>query len=204
MHILGLPQRKYVYPTIMLIGLFLLLLMRYASSADSLRPEPPDRHRDGVDLFRDTDNEFINASERFNESIRNSRDDSLDGRIQRQEERVRNLETRWRNSSPGYYSNAAVERMNSDFRNDLYIENNTDNRYSAERRRLDGMRSKELNDYRDRRQELQNSMTGYNRNSDEYEHLERQLNTLDRSHAEERRFEREFRNMDANYSTPRR
>lgn len=200
MHIFGFPQYKYVYPTIMLVGLLLFLMMRYASGADTTPPVRPEGPRDGMEFFRNSENEFIDASERFNSGLRSN--SALETRIQRQDDRIRDLERGWRNASPGYYSKDTIERMNREYENDLYIDN--DNRYSMERRQLDNIRSKELNEYRDRRQEIQNSMVGYNRSSSEYERLERQLNDLDRRHAEEeRKFEREFRNMDANYSLTR-
>lgn len=197
MFTLGFSQRKYVYPTIMLFCLF-ILLMRYMYAAESV-PEPkiPDRVKDDIDaandVFRRNENDFINAAERFDNRLN---EPFTEARLRSGESRTRGMTNDWRNSTSGFYS-THVNRPDT-------MTRYTDSRYTQERRRLDDLRAKEMNTYRDKRHYIQNRMSGFNRNSYEYDRLERELHALDRSHAEqERRFEREFRNMDANYSITR-
>lgn len=202
MNVFGLPQRKYIYPTIMLVGLF-ILLMRYAMGGDATPPPVgPDSLKDGMesteDVFQHSENDFINASEGFNDSIHSANHGNLmETRHQRLNEAMRDASNTWDVRSDGYYIG---DRRQEPMRFDRY----SDSRYNQERRRLDDMRTRELSDYRERRHDIQTRMSRYNRNSYDYERLERDLNELDRRHAEEeRKFERDFRNMDANYSINR-
>lgn len=228
MFTLGIPQRKYVYPVIMILGL-LLYLMRFGFGAEppgNANPNRDYRAASGVDaavhaiktaeapiepiltsdhakngieaateVLEHDERSLVRAADKFNDSIAKPRANAIEARVQRQEERARNMQNTWRSVAADRFGWQDSENADVRVR---------DSRYVEERRRLDERRSDEMNGYRENRRSIQNRMSGYNRSSDEYEKLERQLNDLDRRHAEaERRFEREFRNMDANYSITR-
>lgn len=190
-------QRKWVYPAIMILG-FLLFFIAFARGGERPPVPLPDRPGDELHnperLWRHSENDFIDSADDFNRNGSRYADHSnLETRLRTQEETIREIRGNWAASA---YSEGEDGRQFGRMRN-----YNQDTRYSQERRNLDERRSAELREYREKRREIQNRMSGYNRQSTEYIALQRDLLDLDRRHAEEeRRFEREFTNMDANYS----
>lgn len=165
-------NRKYIYPAIMLIGFF-MYLMTFVLAAEAAPNRFPGRGERGLE----DDVEYFRHSE--NDFINAAESFNR---------AMRNADHRGYQGSERDYV-----RVDDDF---------LDNRYARERRRLDERRDRELNEYRDRRRDIQDRMSGHHRRSPEYGRLQRELLELDRRHAaEERRFEREFINMDANYSS---
>lgn len=192
---LGSLQRKWVYPTIMILGflLFFIVFARGGETVPDPMPAPPGQETDDPDRpWRHSENDFINAADDFNQNTHYANLTDLDYRARTQEARMRGARDNWAGTA---YSedNREIARMR-----------NADSRYNQERNRLDDRRRSELNDYREKRRDIQNQMSMYDRQSMEYRDLQRELHELDRGHAdEERKFEREFTNMDANFSQSR-
>lgn len=77
-----------------------------------------------------------------------------------------------------------------------------DVRYNEERIKLNEQRMRSQREYREKRTELENKLSGLQRGSSEYDRLQNQIGDLDRSHVErEQKFENEYRNMDAKFSS---
>ena len=211
----GFLQRKFIYPSLLLLFL-LMLFWRFAlanaaePSGAELWPATTAESSGETPLsFGHREGDFIDAADRFNEMAGNvgvrtgnrfigSRD-TLEARLRREEEAFALFGLSGGNSVSGYYNDHLERERDRDRLNDL-----NDARYHQERRQLSKRRNLETDIYRDNRRQLETRLSGATRSSPEYARLERELNDLDRRHAErERSYERDFRNMDADYSIAR-
>ncbi len=200
-----LPQRKYVYPSLLFLFLLMLLLLRAGAvrgGETAPRQEPPREERNIFGIGQHSERDFIDAADRFNQrealftgSMQDSLDDSnrdRDDRLAYQEEKLRRLQQNWRFS-----------QFNQPESRDYY-RNTQDSRYLDERRRLDEKRISDYNRYRADRRVLAERMERHDRTSPEHTRLRSELEQLDRNHVNrERGYERQYRTMDADYSISR-
>lgn len=205
----GFLQRKYVYPSLLL--LFLLMLfwkfaLAHAAEGAPLTPRP-DAGRAASEIlsFGHTERDLVDAADRFNGMMAEGagqnrftgRTDSFDERLRRQEAAYDAFRDHSSDSVAGYYNDRAEE--DRERLNDV-----NDGRYQTARRQLNERRNTDADTYRDNRRQLEGRLSSASRTTPEYDRLERELNDLDRRHAErERNYERDFRNMDADYSIAR-
>lgn len=203
-----LPQRKWVYPSLLflfLLFLFYLFLNRGVALAGEESREPPAAREADPNLFRDgrhSERDFIDSSDSFNRrearfigtvgDSMNDYDRNLDERLAVQEQRLRRLQDNWRYSQ---YNRPEARD---------YYRNTQDSRYLHDRRRLDERRISDFNRYRADRRVVAERMTGHDRFSPEYTRLRSELERLDRNHVNrERTYEQRYRTMDADYSISR-
>ena len=205
----GFLQRKYVYPSLLL--LFLLMLfwkfaLAHAAEGAPLMPRAEAGRADAeLRSFGHAERDLVDAADRFNAMMSDAsgqnrfagRTDSFEERLRRQEAAYDTLRDRSRDSVAGYYDNRAEEERER-------LSDVNDGRYQTARRQLNERRNTDSDIYRDHRRQLEGRLSTASRTSPEYDRLERELNDLDRRHAErERNYERDFRNMDADYSIAR-
>lgn len=205
----GFLQRKFVYPSLLL--LFLLMLfwkfaLAHAAEGAPLTPQA-DAGRAEAELrsFGHAERDLVGAADRFNAMMSDvpgqnrfaGRTDSFEERLRRQEAAYDTLRDRSNDSVAGYYDDRIEEERER-------LSDVNDGRYQTARRQLNERRNTDADIYRDHRRQLEGRLSNASRTSPEYDRLERELNDLDRRHAErERNYERDFRNMDADYSIAR-
>lgn len=205
----GISQRKYIYPSLLL--LFLLMLFWRFTLAHAVEGAPlasqaeAGRAADELRSFGHTERDLVGAVDRFNAMMSGAggqsrfagRTDSFAERLRRQEAAYDAFREHGQDSVAGYYDARAEEERER-------LSSVNDGRYQTARRELNERRDADADTYRDRRRQLESRLSSANRSSPEYDRLERELNNLDRRHAErERGYERDFRNMDADYSITR-
>lgn len=188
----GMYERKFIYPSLLLLFL-LFLFARYALGGEvGGEGERPVRGPSNIfGVGEHSERDFIDSADSFNrrEGISS---DPLQDRLAAQENRLRRMQDGWRHSQ---YNRPQDED---------YFRSSIDSRYLQDRRLLDEKRISDTNRYRADRGILENRMGEYNRTSTEYERLNRELENLDRTHAQrEREYESQYRNMDADYSISR-
>lgn len=199
-------QTKYVYPSLFFLLLLLIMLLRMAvagaEEAAGVLPAGGARRVDFNGVPPHSEADFINAVNEFNAAInpktghdRETQDVLI---LAGREDRVRDLQRNWRRTNGSFFTGetGTFNRSNRDS-SVAY----GDTRYNEARNRLDNQRRRELEEYRVKRREVEKNMSGYNRESDEYEHFARQLHDLDRSYINrESRYGREYSDLDMSFA----
>lgn len=209
----GLRQTKYIYPSLLLLFL-LMLLLKFAlahgaepgAAEEAVQPlyQTGERSESGRTLGHRED-DFIAAVDGFNRMMANGggefgflpgRPDSLEARLLRLDEQYAALAGGERDKVAGYYDETSPEENG--------LENALDSRYSEAKRQLTERRNREADAYQDSRRQLESRLNGISRYSPDHDRLEQALNDLDRRYAErERTYERDFRDMDTDFSLAR-
>ena len=197
----GLYQRKFIYPSLFLLFL-LLLLSRYAAAVEVTPPHTPatpkvDKEKEKPEdpwsevqwINGHSEKDFIDASEAFNNNLAaNLRTDG--DRMQRNENRLASFRRDWERGA------------NKAFNAEEYRARYNDARYQQALHRLDSNRNRDLQEYHGQRNAIERRMSGSNRASADYDRLTGELRDLDRDYVRtERDYERRFKNLDAEYSS---
>lgn len=213
----GSRQTKYIYPSLLI--LFLLMLLWHLGIVHA--GEATTETGTGVEAVQplygfagDADDsghyetDLIAAVDRFNEMMMSKPGGMNYGLFQDDRHDLVSSLSLFRdgNALPGENSGDAVSGYYSEAAEGEAGDASglIDNRYDRERRELTDRRNREADAYQDNRRRLESRLSSTSQISPNRSRLEQALNDLDRRHAErERAYERDFRNMDADFAVAR-